>query len=163
MVTKNGTGIVKGKSSLDIGEGWPLVRIMCLILVAVVAAVAIVAVLLTKDPPSTAPITIIIQLDDRPGETGWELHRGDEKVVAFLPGTYSGETRNRIVAQTDVYAQEEYVFTIIDSGGNGIDGGYYKIYDSPDILDQSTLLVEGFGNFTDRVEHPFVAVGQTDV
>ena len=125
-----------------------------------VAAVAVVVVMLTKDPQPTTRITIVIKLDDHPEETGWELHQGSKEVVAYPPGTYSGDNNKEIVTKTDVYTGEEYTFTLFDTGGNGIDGGYYKIYDAPDTSDPSTVLVEGSGNFTDQVQHDFAPVGQ---
>jgi hypothetical protein len=111
---------------------------LCLILLAVVATVAAVVVMLTKDPPATRRITIVIKSDDHPEETGWELHQGSEEVVTYPPGTYRGDNNKEIVTKTDVYAGEEYTFTLYDTGGNGSDGGYYKIYDAPDTSDPST-------------------------
>jgi hypothetical protein len=131
---------------------------LCLILLAVVATVVAVVVLLTKDPEPTTTITIVIQLDDHPEETGWELQHNKE-LVAYPPGTFR-DKNSLVKAQIDVYTGKEYKFTLFDAGSNGIDGGYYEIYDAPDTSDLNTVLVKGSGDFTDQVQHDFTPVGQ---
>lgn len=42
-------------------------------------------------------------------------------------------------------------------GGDGIDDGYYLIYDGPDISDPDNLIVKGSGNCTEEVKHFTVA------
>ncbi len=133
---------------------------LCLILLAVVAAVSVVVVVLTKDSQPTTRVTIVIKLDDNPEETGWELHQDGNEVVAFPPGSYSGYNNKEVMTTADVYTRKEYVFTLFDTGGDGIDGGYYKIYDAPDTSDPEALLVEGSGNFTDQVHEDVAPVGQ---
>jgi hypothetical protein len=131
---------------------------LCLILLAVVATVVAVVVLLTKDPEPTTTITIVIQLDDHPEETGWELQH-NKALVAYPPGTYR-DKNSLVKAQIDVYTGKEYKFTLFDAGSNGIDGGYYEIYDAPDTSDLNTVLFKGSGDFTDQVQHDFTPVGQ---
>ncbi len=70
---------------------------------------------------ATSPITLILKLDNNPGETTWEFtnYNGD---VIYEGGPYTNPNQN-IVEQFPFDATDCYTFTIYDAGGDGLTGG----------------------------------------
>jgi len=97
-------------------------------------------------PTALAVITLVLQLDDKPWETGWKLECDNNTVVDAPPGTYAlvaGRPNFRIEYQAVLVVGIECQFTIADTGGDGINPGYYAIYNGDDTGDPSSLITRG--------------------
>jgi len=90
----------------------------------------------TPAPTELTLITIVIQLDNKPGETGWLLVCDGDSYENAPPGTYAfltGRPNNfRIECQAAVIPGAVCQLTIMDLGGDGLNGGFYSIYNDND-------------------------------
>lgn len=103
----------------------------------------------TMAPTSSVTVTVVIQLDDKPEETSWRLTCGSQTIADVPPSTYEDALFfRRITVQRTVGLDAECEFTLGDSGGDGIDDGFFAVYFGEDIADEAAKLVEGSGNFT---------------
>ena len=94
-------------------------------------------------------LTLTIQLDDWPEETGWEIVDGSGTVIASRAiGYYNGQDV-QMVEESIVTEVDCFTLRFFDQYGDGLNGsqwpagtidGYYELRDS-----QGTLLVEGGG------------------
>ena len=103
--------------------------------------------------PSTAPtmvafITVQIQLDDFPTDTGWVLKCDDVVLQMVAAGDYA-ETHQTVTELVQVTEGADCVFTITDEFNDGIccenGAGFYRIYygESTTAVQPNYLLAEG--------------------
>lgn len=111
----------------------------------------------TMAPTSSATVTVVIQLDDKPEETGWRLTCGSQTIADVPPSTYE-DTNRLITVQTTVGLNADCEFTLRDSGGDGVTNGYFEVYFGEEIADESALLLRGSGDFTNTQVVPFQVI-----
>ena len=145
-----------------------IIGLLILFICALVASVVSSVVLLrNKDETKKTKIiwrfkelTIVIQLDENPEQTGWELNCGNSKDdgIEFPPGSYESQY-NELIIYSDTLKSTNDVctFTIVDTGGDGIDNGYFEVYQGTNITDMSSFLVGG-SEFTDSATVSFQIV-----
>jgi len=107
------------------------------------------------ETPSWVPITVVIQLDNSPTETGWMISSSNAiPYYVYLPGSY---TTPRALIQETVYvdAGKDFWFTISDTLGNGLEEGYYEVYFGVDTNATDDLIISGEGNFGYFMSKPF--------
>jgi hypothetical protein len=92
------------------------------------------------------PITVLIQLDEKPQETGWSLSCGGEEIVKVPPGSYSMITgafdHFRVEYATNALKGSECELTILDTGNDGSDG-FFEVYVGDDIENEATRIDSG--------------------
>mmetsp|Transcript_26220 Transcript_26220/g.38002 ORF Transcript_26220/g.38002 Transcript_26220/m.38002 type:complete len:762 (-) Transcript_26220:105-2390(-) len=94
--------------------------------------------------PGMMPITINIQLDFFAVETSWAIKAADG--VEYKRTSYGVDDKETNVIETVcVHLEKEYTFSIWDSYGDGIQKGYFKIFNGTSIEDETALLAEGDG------------------
>lgn len=112
---------------------------------------------------TTATITIRIQLDNYPSETGWTLSNSGGTVASVSAGTYSSSSA--LVTDTYTGAFDSYTFTITDSYGDGIccfyGTGYYEIL--VDGVSISGGSGSGNGSFSTSNSSSFTTSGSSSV
>ena len=114
------------------------------------------------DPGNSAsdesvPVTIVIQFDDFPQETGWSISDAQTGVVIIEvpPGTYSGE-RSRVQETVFLAPGVRFFFNIDDSYGDGlccnVPGNFMLFLGrTPD----GEVLLSGGGEFSSRLTLEF--------
>ena len=109
-------------------------------------------------------ITVSIQLDEFPVETGWNLTCNNETLRSDPPGTYSSPNATRSwTFPVQEGAQCECI--VLDTRNDGIccgdfGNGYYKVYFGENPFDETYLLADGGESFShNRI--PFVAAAPT--
>jgi secreted trypsin-like serine protease len=107
----------------------------------------------TTSSPTVSPpfLTVVIQLDEYPTETGYlveALFAEDDirLVAAVYAGSFGQEMANKLVVeQVDLLASsdqpERYRFTMIDNEHDGLSPGYYQVWLGPE--EEDTMLFEG--------------------
>jgi hypothetical protein len=96
-------------------------------------------------------ITVIIELDDFPQETGWyieDLTTGTE-IIRRIPGTYGfSDSRTEVEETVIVLSGSEYAFVIEDANGDGLccqsPGSFYFVFAGEELLGSGG---EDFGAF----------------
>jgi trypsin len=122
----------------------------------------------TAAPPTAAgeliEVTVAIQLDQYPQETGWRIDRIGVTVdeVARVPaGIY--KTPGALEVKTVwVEAGELYSFSIFDALGDGMcclsgEGAYQVSLGTTDISDETSIIISSKGDFEYGMEHTFLA------
>jgi len=112
----------------------------------------------TSNPPTWDgyPISVVLQLDGWPQETGWKITSLDESIVygRRKPGFYK-ET-DLVVENVQIPEGTEVLLTITDSQGDGMccenGNGYYQVYD-----EKGSLILDKSGDFSDSTSFKFVA------
>ena len=99
-------------------------------------------------------VSVVIQLDQQPHETGWLLECEGGGRIEFPPGSYAGRHDDLVVQVEQIAYIDMCTFTIMDTAGNGIEDGFFQLYEGTDITDQSALIVEG-SDFTDSTSVSF--------
>lgn len=82
-------------------------------------------------PTSLALITVVVQLDTKPWETGWTLSCDDGIVEDAPPGTYGIVSERpvfRIEYEAVVHLGADCKLTITDRGGDGLNPGLFEVY-----------------------------------
>jgi aqualysin 1 len=106
-----------------------------------------------SDPASCEDVTLTIKLDNYPSETSWNITRSGNVVASG--GGYSGA--GSTVTVTIALDPSDYIFTILDSYGDGIccayGSGWYELRNS-----SNTVLAAG-GAFTYQESTPFTISG----
>jgi hypothetical protein len=103
----------------------------------------------TMSPTSpVSSFTVVIQLDENPRETGWKLACNGETLESVESGTYAFlavRPNFRLEYTTITKTESECELTITDTGGDGLNGGYYEVYygDHVNVGDPSALLDGG--------------------
>jgi len=116
-----------------------------------------------EDPTElTRPfLTVVIQLDEFPTETGYSLEGlfldGSRLVAAVYPGVFGPEMANRLVTNKvyllDAGAQpDKYRFTMTDNEHDGLIPGFYQVWLGDE--EEGIMLFEG-GNFFLEDVHTF--------
>jgi len=102
---------------------------------------------LVPEPPPPINISIAIYFDPWPEELSWKLESDTDGLVAIVPtGTYI--TQDQTIELVTIIPGGNYIFTVEDSGNDGIAGigTLYEIF----ITDQQDIvLLEGDGVFKD--------------
>ena len=114
-------------------------------------------------PTALAIITLVVQLDNEPWQTGWKLVCDGDTIEDAPPGTYglvTGRPNFRVEREFTVTFGGECQLTLFDNGGNGLNPGLYEIYNGDDIGDQSTRISSG-SIFGSNTTFPFL-VGASD-
>jgi len=73
----------------------------------------------------------VIQLDDKPWETGWMLECDEGIIERADPGTYgiiSSRPIFRIEFETVVTSGSECQLTVVDTGNDGLNPNLYQVY-----------------------------------
>ena len=87
-------------------------------------------------------MTIVLQLDDFPRETGWTITSKDYMTTYMkrVPGYYR-ESKKLIVETVPLPEGSNAIFTITDEEGDGFEEGYFQIYtaDGSLIVDESGI------------------------
>lgn len=97
-------------------------------------------------PTALAAITVVIQLDAKPWETGWSLVCDEETIIDVPAGTYAlvtGRDNFRVQYTTEVTVGADCQFSIVDTGDDGIDPGFYALYNGPRAGNQADLITGG--------------------
>eukprot|EP00521_Asterionellopsis_glacialis_P012015 CAMPEP_0195301724 /NCGR_PEP_ID=MMETSP0707-20130614/29819_1 /TAXON_ID=33640 /ORGANISM="Asterionellopsis glacialis, Strain CCMP134" /LENGTH=733 /DNA_ID=CAMNT_0040364761 /DNA_START=132 /DNA_END=2333 /DNA_ORIENTATION=+ len=111
----------------------------------------------TMSPTVSVTITVVIQLDDRPEQTGWSLKCDGQTYFHIPPKTYENDVNRQIVVLGQTYSGANCELGIIDTGFDGIADGSYAVYYGDDITDPSYRLVDGWGSSFERdLKVPFV-------
>jgi hypothetical protein len=134
--------------------------VSCLALLLAVLVAVLLALVLKNNEEQTKQvrwheITVMIQLDDKPEETGWSLDcgSGDGNVISVSPGSYAGRDNEIVIYADTILYVDHCEFTILDAGGDGIDGGYYKIYRGRTTT--NSVIIQGSGVFADSASVTF--------
>lgn len=90
---------------------------------------------------------VAILTDDHPEETTWDIKNSAGDVVA-QGGPYT--MTSIFVEAFEWPANDCYTFTIYDAGGNGLDGGFYRIVNAT-----NQLIWEGNPNFSSEASAEF--------
>jgi hypothetical protein len=112
----------------------------------------------SQTPPSdTVPVTIYIQFDDFPRETGWSIEElVDGHVLLEVPTGSYGASRSRVEETVFLVTGKTYVFVIDDKYGDGLNanvpGNYLVVFGRSQ---DGEVLVSGGGNFGFRQRHEF--------
>jgi hypothetical protein len=134
-----------------------------LLIIAIVVVVAVLVLTSNKDSgagalsPSSSPtsspaptalahITLVVQLDSDPWQTGWKLTCDGETIDVSPPGTYGlvvGRPNFRVEREFEVTLGAECHLSLLDVAGNGLNPGLFEIYNGIDIGDQSTRITGG--------------------
>lgn len=106
------------------------------------------------------PLTIVIQLDDNPQETGWKVERLDievETVIEIPAGIY--KIPGATIVRTIVLEKNElYYFRIYDVTSTGIENGFVQLFlGTADVQDDSKKIYEADGDFKGGVDFTFLA------
>lgn len=97
-------------------------------------------------PTALALITVVLQLDAKPWETGWKLECDGGTVEDAPPGTYglvAGRDNYRIEYPAVVTVGADCQLTITDTGSDGLNPGFYAVYQGNDVGDRSALITGG--------------------
>ena len=102
-------------------------------------------------------VTVVIQLDKFSSETSWSINSSDGVTFASRPvGYYEDMSSRKVVETVPLTPGLEYHFSIFDFMGDGING-WYALYESADIQDNSTQLFIVVGDEIGRIKtHTFV-------
>ncbi len=156
-------------SSASFVEAKPVSKLRCkyvavgAILLALVIAASVTAIVITAssnaDEPSPSPVqdepfspvvTVTLQLDEAPGEVGWQLDCDGQMVGNQSVGTYVS-TYQLDRQRFDVPEGSLCTFTIHDIGGNGLccgnGEGYYKVHVGAMISDDNSIRAQGGDSF----------------
>ena len=97
-------------------------------------------------PTALAIISLVLQLDEKPWETGWMLECDGATLQSAPPGTYAliiGRPHFRVDYQAVVTVGADCQLTILDTGGDGLDPGFYAIYNGIDVGNPNNLITGG--------------------
>ena len=91
--------------------------------------------------------TILIQLDQWPYETFWNLTTVENKNISLLNDRYTATSELDIVSDSICIIGGCYIFYIYDTYGDGIDDGWYEI-----LIDKNTWHYENLDR--NELQHP---------
>ena len=106
-------------------------------------------------------VTLVLQLDKRPTETGWQMDRigieAEEIVARVPPGVYKTPlakvVRTFVICENDLYS-----FRVSDLGNDGIQNGYVQLFlGTTDIEDTSKMIFESDGLFGGATHFSFLS------
>ena len=109
-------------------------------------------------PGPCVPITLIINLDQYPGETSWEI-KDTLGNILFSHGFYTNTPNYEPQVIPLCIPTGDFILTINDAFGDGLAGGLWGGQDGSYYLTQcnDTLVASGDPNFGESIDHAFVS------
>ena len=90
-----------------------------------------------KPSVTTYPIDVSLTFDSSSSQTGWNIVRDGNVIIDRPPGYFNG-CDTLTIAETVRLEAGEYIFTVLDTKGNGFcckDGvGFYSLYSDGNLL-----------------------------
>lgn len=115
---------------------------------------------------SKQPLTVFIQLDRYPHETGWLIRSlGDDGIMqtdVYSPiGTYKGQETMKVVQIVLLEPDKTYEFIMLDAYGDGLafDNAHYSLYRFID--GKNDIILQKSGKFTHSIKHIFTFTKKT--
>ena len=109
---------------------------------------------------SKQPLTVFIQLDRYPHETGWLIRSmGDDGIMqtefSSPIGTYKGKEAKKIVQIVLLEPDKTYEFIMLDAYGDGLafDNAHYSLYRYID--GKNDIILQKSGKFGHSIKHTF--------